>query len=88
MYYPSLLLLQLRALQEIEHACIAAEAEQRRLPAPAPPAHAFVVALGRNDSLVSIVTTVVGVSIALAIVGFFLDNRGSSRYEIPIESAE
>jgi O-antigen/teichoic acid export membrane protein len=47
-----------------------------------------IVALGRNDSLVSIVTTVVGVSLALAIVGLFLDNRGSSRYEIPIESAE
>jgi uncharacterized membrane protein YhaH (DUF805 family) len=47
-----------------------------------------IVALGRNDSLVSIVTTVVGVSLALAIVGLFLDNRGSSKYEIPIESAE
>ena len=47
-----------------------------------------IVALGRNDSLVAIVTTVVGVSIALAIVGLFLDNRGSSKYEIPIESAE
>ena len=47
-----------------------------------------IVALGRNDSLVSIVTTVVGVSLALAIVGLFLVNRGSSKYEIPIESAE
>ena len=47
-----------------------------------------IVALGRNDSLVSIVTTVVGVSIALAIVGLFLDSRGSPKYEIPIESAE
>ena len=47
-----------------------------------------IVALGRNDSLVSIVTTVVGVSLALAIVGLFLDSRGSSKYEIPIESAE
>ena len=47
-----------------------------------------IVALGRNDSLVSIVTTVVGVSLALAIVGLFLDSRGSPKYEIPIESAE
>jgi len=47
-----------------------------------------IVALGRNDSLASIVTTVVGVSLALAIVGLFLDSRGSSKYEIPIESAE
>ena len=47
-----------------------------------------IVALGRNDSLVSIVTTVVGVSLALVIVGLFLDNRGSPKYEIPIESAE
>ena len=47
-----------------------------------------IVALGRNDSLVSIVTTVVGVSLVLAIVGLFLDNRGSPKYEIPIESAE
>ena len=47
-----------------------------------------IVALGRNDSLVSIVTTVVGVSLVLAIVGLFLDSRGSPKYEIPIESAE
>lgn len=47
-----------------------------------------IVALGRNDSLVSIVTTVVGVSLALAIVGLFLDSRVSPKYEIPIESAE
>jgi len=47
-----------------------------------------VVALWRNDSLVSIVTTVVAVSLVLAVVGLFLDHRGSSKYEIPIESAE
>ena len=47
-----------------------------------------IVALGRNDSLVSIVTTVVGVSLVLAIVGLFLDKQGSPKYEIPIESAD
>jgi len=47
-----------------------------------------IVALWRNDSLVQIVTTVVGVSLVLAIVGLFLDNRGSTKFEIPIESAE
>ena len=47
-----------------------------------------IVAIWRNGSLVEIVTTVVGVSLALAVVGLFLDNRGSSKYEIPIESAE
>lgn len=47
-----------------------------------------IVVLWRNDSLVQIVTTVVGVSLALAVVGLFLDQRGSSKYEIPIESAE
>ena len=47
-----------------------------------------IVALWRNDSLVQIVTTVVGVSLVLAVVGLFLDNRGSTKFEIPIESAE
>jgi O-antigen/teichoic acid export membrane protein len=47
-----------------------------------------IVAIWRNGSLVEIVTTVVGVSLVLAVVGLFLDNRGSSKYEIPIESAE
>lgn len=47
-----------------------------------------IVVLWRNDSLVEIVTTVVGVSLVLAVVGLFLDHRGSTKYEIPIESAE
>lgn len=47
-----------------------------------------IVALWRNDSLVQIVTTVVGVSLVLAVVGLFLDNRGATKFEIPIESAE
>lgn len=47
-----------------------------------------IVALWRNESLVQIVTTVVGVSLVLAAVGLFLDKRGSSAYEVPIESAE
>jgi uncharacterized membrane protein YhaH (DUF805 family) len=47
-----------------------------------------IVALWRNESLVQIVTTVVGVSLVLAVVGLFLDNRGSTKFEIPIESAE
>lgn len=47
-----------------------------------------IVALWRNDSLVQIVTTVVGVSLVLAVVGLFLDKRGSSAYDVPIESAE
>lgn len=48
----------------------------------------LIVALWRNNSLVEIVTTVVGVSLVLAVVGLFLDHRGSSKYEVPIESAE
>jgi uncharacterized membrane protein YhaH (DUF805 family) len=47
-----------------------------------------IVSLWRNNSLVEIVTTVVGVSLVLAVVGLFLDHRGSTKYEIPIESAE
>lgn len=47
-----------------------------------------IVVLWRNDSLVEIVTTVVGVSLVLAVVGLFLDHRGSTKYEMPIESAE
>ena len=47
-----------------------------------------IVVLWRNESLVQIVTTVVGVSLALAVVGLFLDNRGSTKFEIPIEAAE
>jgi O-antigen/teichoic acid export membrane protein len=47
-----------------------------------------IVAVWRNGSLVEIVTTVVGVSLVLAVVGLFLDNRGASKYEVPIESAE
>ena len=48
----------------------------------------LLVVLWRNGSLVEIVTTVVGVSLVLAVVGLFLDHRGSSKYEVPIESAE
>ena len=48
----------------------------------------LIVALWRNNSLVEIVTTVVGVSLVLAVIGLFLDHRGSSKYEVPIESAE
>jgi len=48
----------------------------------------LIVVVWRNDSLVQIVTTVVGVSLVLAVVGLFLDNRGSTKFEIPIESAE
>ena len=48
----------------------------------------LIVALWRNGSLVEIVTTVVAVSLVLAVVGLFLDHRGSSKYELPIESAE
>ena len=47
-----------------------------------------IVALWRNDSLVQIVTTVVGDSLVLAVVGLFIDNRGATKFEIPIESAE
>ena len=48
----------------------------------------LIVVLWRNNSLVEIVTTVVAVSLVLAIVGLFLDHRGTSKYEVPIESAE
>ena len=48
----------------------------------------LIVVLWRNNSLVEIVTTVVAVSLVLAIVGLFLDHRGTTKYEVPIESAE
>lgn len=48
----------------------------------------LIVVLWRNNSLVEIVTTVVAVSLVLAVVGLFLDHRGTSKYEVPIESAE
>jgi O-antigen/teichoic acid export membrane protein len=47
-----------------------------------------VVASWRNSSVTEIVTTVVVVSLALAIVGLFLDRRTSSGVTVPIESAE
>jgi len=48
----------------------------------------IVVATWRNDSVTEIVTTVVAVSLALTVVGLFLDRRSTSKFEIPIESAE
>lgn len=48
----------------------------------------IVVATWRNDSVTEIVTTVVAVSLALTVVGLFLDRRGTTNFEIPIESAE
>ena len=48
----------------------------------------IVVATWRNDSVTEIVTTVVAVSLALTVVGLFLDRRSTTKFEIPIESAE
>jgi O-antigen/teichoic acid export membrane protein len=48
----------------------------------------IVVATWRNDSVTEIVTTVVAVSLALTVVGLFLDRRSATKFEIPIESAE
>jgi len=47
-----------------------------------------IVSLWRNDSVTEIVTTVVVVSLALTVVGLFLDRRKSPGISIPIESAE
>jgi len=48
----------------------------------------IVVATWRNDSVTEIVTTVVAVSLALTVVGLFLDRRSTTKFEMPIESAE
>ena len=47
-----------------------------------------VVATWRNNSVTDIVTTVVAVSLALTVVGLFLDRRNSTTFTVPIESAE
>lgn len=46
------------------------------------------VATWRNDSVTDIVTTVVVVSLALTVVGLFLDRRSTAAFTVPIESAE
>lgn len=51
-----------------------------------------IVATWRNGSVTEIVTTVVAVSLALTVVGLFLDRRSSEKrnsdFTVPIESAE
>ena len=47
-----------------------------------------IVAGWRHDSVAEIVTTVVGVSLILTIVGLFLDRRSAPRTAVPIEAAE
>lgn len=47
-----------------------------------------IVATWRNNSVSDIVTTVVAVSLALTVVGLFLDRRNGTTYTVPIESAE
>lgn len=47
-----------------------------------------IVATWRNNSVTDIVTTVVAVSLALTVVGLFLDRRNSTTFTVPIESAE
>lgn len=51
-----------------------------------------IVATWRNGSVTEIVTTVVAVSLALTVVGLFLDRRSSNKqssdFTVPIESAE
>lgn len=47
-----------------------------------------VVSTWRNDSVTDIVTTVVVVSLALTVVGLFLDRRNGTTFTVPIESAE
>ena len=47
-----------------------------------------IVAGWRNNSVAEIVTTVVGVSLVLTIVGLFLDRRSTPRTVLPIEAAE
>lgn len=47
-----------------------------------------IVAGWRHDSVAEIVTTVVGVSLILTVVGLFLDRRSAPRTVLPIEAAE
>ena len=47
-----------------------------------------VVSTWRNDSVTDIVTTVVIVSLALTVVGLFLDRRNSTPFSMPIEAVE
>jgi len=47
-----------------------------------------IVAGWRNNSVAEIVTTVVGVSLVLTVVGLFLDRRSTPRTVLPIEAAE
>jgi len=47
-----------------------------------------IVAGWRHDSVAEIVTTVVGVSLVLTVVGLFLDRRSAPRTVLPIEAAE
>ncbi len=47
-----------------------------------------IVAGWRHDSVAEIVTTVVGVSLILTVVGLLLDRRSAPRTVIPIEAAE
>lgn len=47
-----------------------------------------IVAGWRHDSVAEIVTTVVGVSLVLTVVGLLLDRRSAPRTIIPIEAAE
>jgi hypothetical protein len=48
----------------------------------------IIVAGWRNNSVAEIVTTVVGVSLVLTVVGLLLDRRSTPRTVIPIEVAE
>jgi O-antigen/teichoic acid export membrane protein len=47
-----------------------------------------IVALWRHESVTQIVTTVVGVSLALTVAGLILDRRHAPPVAIPVESAE
>ena len=47
-----------------------------------------IVAGWRHDTVAEIVTTVVGVSLILAVVGLLLDHRKNGKVDIPIEAAE
>lgn len=48
----------------------------------------LTVVIWRNNTVEQIVTTVVAVSLALTVVGLFMDRRRTPRLEIPIEAAE
>jgi O-antigen/teichoic acid export membrane protein len=47
-----------------------------------------VVAVWRHDTVAEIVTSVVAVSLVLAVVGLLLDRRKGTKMDIPIEAAE